>query len=52
VIRHPELHEDTDALSRFPIGDMEEEDDLLPLYMIGWEEKPQMTRDCRKKIPM
>jgi len=50
VYKSGRLHEDADALSPYPGGDMGEEDDvddLLPLYTTAWEKEREITRDCQ-----
>ena len=54
VYKSGRLHEDVDALSRYPGGDMGEEDDvddLLPLYTAAWGKEREITGDCQRFVP-
>ena len=55
VYKSGRLHEDADALSRYPGGDMGEEDDvddLLPLYTAAWGKEREITGECQRFVPV
>ena len=48
------LHEDADALSRYPIaekGTDDEEDELLPVFTAAWETEKKRIREGQEAIP-
>ncbi|KZR98124.1 Uncharacterized protein APZ42_006601, partial [Daphnia magna] len=52
--RSGRLHEDADALSRYPmdgIEDNDDEEDLLPVYTTAWEEERRWTREMQGAVP-